>query len=210
VTDDKEIGDIIRVALHGLTISGKTGQKTLQPMIAKAINNGGYCADMEDKGIFLPAQMPVWRSKDDGKIETTKARRKIDIVVRRDGNTVALVETESDLNDLKLNGITKRNGHYDVLSIARAANGKHFNSYKSLERMAAAAYYSYLNDISNGVSCLEATARIEAVQSDKSSDHNPMAISLFLVTGLSRRQDVEILTPRLLSLNAQLISAASR
>lgn len=71
----------------------------------------------------------------------TRARRIIDLVVYRSGSPVALIEAESDLNDLVNSGTTRRNGHYDVASIGRSANGANFNSYKSLERMASAAFY---------------------------------------------------------------------
>ena len=202
-----DVGEIIKTVLKGLTITGKMGQKILQPAISAALNSAGFQADKEDSKIFLRPRLPVWRSKDNGNIEITKARRKIDIVVRLNRNPIALVETESDLNDLKFDGVTKRNGHYDVLSMARAANGEHFNSYKSLERMAAAAYYFYLSETAEDVLPSNATSRIEMVQSDAPCDHNPMGISLFLVTGSCRFRDAEILKPRLLSLGAQLISA---
>jgi hypothetical protein len=68
-------------------------------------------------------------------------RRKIDIVVRAGQQPIALIEIESDLNDLKKSGVTNRNGHYDVFSIAKSADGAYFDSYKPLERMAAAAFY---------------------------------------------------------------------
>lgn len=206
-----EIGEIINASLRGVIISGKVGKKVLQPMIASAIDRAGYQADTEDKEVFLREKLPVWRSKDHNqKVEITKTRRKIDIVVRQSGQPVALIETESDLNDLRLSGITKRNGHYDVLSIARSADGEYFNSYKSLERMAAALYYFYLNETKSNLLPEEATARIEAIQSNDPSDHNPMGIPLFLVTGSSRSYDEAILKQRLLSLNASLISGISK
>jgi len=205
------IGEIIRTALLPLKISGKSGQKILQPVIADAINNAGYEADKEDGGIFLRAAMPVWRSKNTGAIEITKTRRKIDIVVKSKGQPIALIETESDLNDLKRDGITRRNGHYDVFSIAKSGKCLHFDSYKSLERMAAAACYFHLQQtMANELSPEAAVTLIEAISSDQPSDHNPTNIAMFLVTGSSRQQDKEILRPRLLSLNAQLISASFR
>jgi hypothetical protein len=205
VTARDDIAEIIMTALADLRFSGKVGQKLLQPTIAKALARAGYQTDLEDKEIFLPARLPVWRSKDNCEIERTKARRKIDIVVRHHNRPIALVETESDLNDLRQVGVTKRNGHYDVFSISRTAGGTYFDSYKSLERMAAAAYYAYLRESGN-LAPNDAADRIAEIQSNSSRDHNPMEISLFLVTGSNRSHDEPILSPRLLSLNASLIT----
>jgi hypothetical protein len=204
----KAIGDLIKTSLHNLEIRGKTGQKILQPRLVEALNNAGYQADKEDGGVFLSPFMPVWRSKETNEIEKTKARRKIDIVVRSAGRPVALIETESDLNDLNPLRVTRRNGHYDVVSIAKSNDGEHFESYKSLERMAAAAHYFYLREVTQRtLTTHELVTRLESIRSDSPTDHNPSQISLFLVTGSSRERDKEILSRRLFSLNAELISA---
>ena len=63
-------------------------------------------------------------------------------MIRKQGSVVCLIETESDLNDLREQGVSGRSGHYDVLSVARRDDGTWFHSYKSLERMAAAAWYA--------------------------------------------------------------------
>ena len=205
------IGEIIQTALVELSVVGKCGQSIPQPKIASALTHAGYDADKEDSGVFLRAGMPVWRSKDTGEIAVTKARRKIDIVVRQNDRPIALIETESDLNDLRNKGVTRRNGHYDVHSIARASDGKYFDSYKSLERMAAAAYYFHLRESSKSDVTLKiAIDRISAIRSDNSADHNPMEIPLFLVTGTCRKNDREILSQRLISLNAHLIAVSLR
>jgi hypothetical protein len=119
---------IIAQATSSLGIEGKCGQKILQPTIASALRAEGYIADKEDKNALLPARLPVWRSKNTGLIEETRGRRLIDIVVYQEGRLVALIETESDLNDLLRTGISKRSGHYDVNSIARDKAGNFFNS----------------------------------------------------------------------------------
>jgi len=119
----------------------------------------------------------------------TKRRRRIDVVVYKSSDLVALIETESDLNDLRIDGITKRNGHYDVASIAKSKDGTYFNSYNSIERMASAAFYwSALRSSGSYPSPQQAVKMLEALMSDDSRDHNPAQIPLFLVSGFCRRQ----------------------
>ena len=117
-------------------------------------------------------------------------------MVRRNEEVVALIETESDLNDLREQGVSGRSGHYDVFSIAGRSDGTWFHSCKSLERMASAAWY--------------ATGRsqttLQQLKSEVQEAHNPLGICLVLVTGSSRALDRRILAPRLKSLGASLIS----
>lgn len=202
------VADTIRGCLAGLSPSGKAGKSLLQPTIANALRSAGFVADEEDSEQLLRSGMPVWRSKDDGTVVPTKGRRRVDIVVYRDGNLVALVETESDLNDLRVAGVTRRNGHYDVASIAKDADGRYFDSYNSVERMAAAAFYwSALHSAGFYPSPQQAVSMLEVVASDESIHHNPTQIPMFLVCGSCRRQDPGILSRRLASLGARLICA---
>jgi hypothetical protein len=128
----------------------------------------------------------------------------IDLVVYSpSGIPLALIETESDLDDLRLEGTSKRRGHYDVHSIASSEVGGPFSSYKSLERMAAAAYYHKHRDLGEA-----AVARLETLASNAPADHNPAGLELFLVVGRCRQSDRSILAPRLESLGAQLISVS--
>jgi hypothetical protein len=163
-------------------------------------------ADTEDSQQFLLRGMPVWRSKDTQQIEVTAARRRIDIVVYAIERPIALVEIESDLGDLRLSGVTRRNGHYDVFSIGGDSEGQWFHSYKSLERMAAAAQYHSMfsqtgeyPDISSGI------AHLERLQSDDPKAHNPSGLELILVSGRCREVDHRVLAKRLTALNASLI-----
>lgn len=197
-----KIRTTISTAIAKLDIVGKTGKKLLQGSIASALQEAGFVADQEDRGHFLKAGMPVWRDKDSKQVETTSARRLIDIVVYSNARPVALIETESDLNDLRPSGVTHRNGHYDVFSIARSGSGDHFHSYKSLERMAAAAFYSQLTPYPIPTT---AEALLEALRSDVAEVHNPIGLPLFLVSGFCRPHDAGILAPRLKSLGAELI-----
>ena len=180
----------------------------MQPSLAIVLGENGFRVDLEDGGELLKERMPVWRSKDTDCVEPTARRRKMDIVAYRDERLVAIVEIESDLNDLRETGVTRRNGHYDVWSIAKSSKGSYFDSYKSLERMAAAAYYLHLS-IASGFYPSEddAVGRLEAVVSDDPTDHNPTGIALFLVSGRCRPIDRAILTPRLESLGARLFCA---
>jgi len=133
-------------------------------------------------------------------------RRRVDFVVYKNGELVALIETESDLNYLRIDGITKRNGHYDVASIAKSNDGTYFNSYNSIERMASAAFYWNVRcNTGSYPSPNDAVKMLEALMSDDSRDHNPAQIPLFLVSGFCRRQDPAILSRRLGSLGAKLI-----
>lgn len=197
---------MIRSAIQATKIEGKCGRKLLQPLIAEELNRAGFDADIEDKRGLLGAALPVWRDKRTEQIEVTRGRRKIDIVVYRDAKPIALIETESDLDDLRQVGVTRRNGHYDVFSIARSATGAYFHSYKSLERMAAAAFY--LNAQTGSVAA--AVNFLASVRSDDSSDHNPAGLGPYLVSGTCRALDERILTPRLRSLKAELICCSTR
>lgn len=184
----------------GAIAEGKIGQRVLQPLIAQVLTSAGYDVDVEDTRGLFPFGLPAWRDKQSNEVVVTTGRRRIDLVVRKQGNVVALIEAESDLNDLREHGVSGRSGHYDVLSVARGADGKWFNSYKSLERMAAAAWYT--------------TGRrqeeLEGIRSDLPDVHNPLGICLILVTGSSRATDRRLLAPRLNSLGAHLVSIAVR
>lgn len=203
--------DAIRAAIHSIDIRGKCGRDQLQPLIARELAAQSFMVDMEDARQFLSRGMPVWRSKDTGLIEETSGRRRVDIVVYVEAAPVALVETESDLDDLRLTGVTKRNGHYDVYSIARDSSGRYFNSYKSLERMAAAAFY-WAHAAREGVYPDPAAGSqlLEEVISDDPDHHNPAKLALVLVSGSCRGIDKEILQHRLRSLDADLICGPTR
>ncbi len=173
---------IIVSSLAPLRIDGKRGKGVLQPHIADALRNAGFTVDTEDSQHLLQAKMPVWRSKDTGEVVPTKGRRAIDIVAYDSSKQIALIETESDLNDLRLNGVTRRNGHYDVFSISRSAGGKYFDSYNSLERMAAAAFFCDLDRrIGQHPDPDSAIQAMSGVVSDDIEMHNPLRIPLILV-----------------------------
>ena len=202
---------LVREALAGVKVSGKCGRDYLQGLLAGHVNKAGLLADQEDAQQFLRAGMPVWRSKDTGQVEQTTGRRRIDIVVHDDRKPIALIETESDLNDLKRAGVTNRSGHYDVSSIAHDSSGAHFDSYKSLERMAAAAHYwarhamgGTYPDPSSGV------ATLEQLRSDTPDKHNPLGLELILVSGSCRTYDAGILSRRLVSLGAELVCVTEK
>jgi hypothetical protein len=200
----------IRNALATVHVVGKIGKKVLQPTISAALRSTGCHVDEEDLACVLPTGMPVWRAKDTGVVVPTKGRRRLDIVVYRVGKLIAFIETESDLNDLRLSGVSKRSGHYDVDSIARNSQGRHFASYNSLERMATAAFcWHRFSTTGSYPTSEQATAELEAIASDDPVVHNPIGLQLFLVSGTCRPIDHEILRHRLASLNATLICAAS-
>ena len=202
----KDISQVISDWTRRKSGVGKTGKRLLQPTLAAALREAGFVADEEDRGEILKSGMPVWRSKDDQTIEPTIARRLVDIVVYRDKELVGLIETESDLNDLRLSGVTRRDGHYDVWSIARSASGSYFDSYKSLERMACAAFYRHLfRETGSYPSAEGAVKLLSAIKSDDCNDHNPANLGLFLVSGFCRASDKAILAPRLRSLGANLV-----
>jgi hypothetical protein len=187
-------------------LSGKFGKSTLQPSVGSAIERAGFRVDYEDSKGLLGACLPVWRDKNTREIEKTVGRRLIDIVVYDDYNrAIALIETESDLDDLRELGVTKRNGHYDVFSIAKDASGTHFHSYKSLERMAAASFFRAVQ-VDGRIDHFEMTQRLVNLSSDIAAEHNPLGMGIFLVTGRCRPKDRQILANRLESLNAVLLS----
>ncbi len=200
---DCDVSDVVRLiqeAVSNIPIHGKVGQRFLQPRIAQVLAAAGYDVDAEDKLGFFPPAHSAWRDKTTGAVVATSVRRRIDLVVRKAESLVALIEVESDLNDLREDGVSGRSGHYDVFSVARRADGAWFDSYKSLERMASAAWYA------TGRS----QAALEDLASDNNRDHNPLSIGLILVTGSSRASDRRILDPRLHALGACLISVVTR
>jgi hypothetical protein len=108
------------------------------------------------------------------------------------------------LNDLQLSGISNRNGHYDVYSIAKSASGQFFHSYKSLERMAAAAAYHHLLTHDHTYPLPEYAAKhLEAISSNDPLRHNPSSMPMFLITGSCKKS--EILDARMKSLDAEMI-----
>ncbi len=205
------ISELISQWAKSVTVEGKSGTRLLQPSLAGVLRAGGFVADEEDSRQVLRAGMPVWRSKESGQVEPTTNRRRIDIVVYDDSRLVALVETESDLNDLRSSGVTRRSGHYDVASIARAESGTYFDSYKSLERMAAAAYYHHVQATSGEYPSSDAGVRsLASLRSSEPAIHNPSGLALILVSGTCRAGDRGILAPRLASLGAELVCVSER
>ena len=176
-------------------------------MLAKALENLGYQVDMEDGKGLLRQRIPVWRSKDGTcSVVETARRRRVDIVVYKNERLVALIEVESDLNDLRAVGVTNRNGHYDVASISKNSDGQYFDSYNSIERMSTAAYCWHkwiASDVH--LSPAEVVTKLEAIASDDPADHNPGRVPLFLVSGICRAVDHQVLKRRLDSLGATLI-----
>ncbi|SRR5579862_405359 len=206
--DTQSVRTQIRAAIKSIPKpirKGKIGRQLHEDITAALRNLTEFRIVKEDEAKFLQAQMPVWRDKKNNEIEPTKTQRKIDIVVYSVDLPIALIEVESDLNDLQLSGISNRRGHYDVFSIARSAAGHYFHSYKSLERMAAAAMYYHLRESSHNYSQESAVEYLESLMSDSPTDHNPSKLPMFLVSGSCRAMDHGILAPRLKSLDAELI-----
>ncbi|MGA1683825.1 MAG: hypothetical protein ACO38S_04885 [Gemmobacter sp.] len=192
---------LIRSGVKSFPVGPKSGNE-LQAHVGGLLAAEGYQVDLEDTRGFLRWAEPVWRDKRTGEIVPTPGRRRIDIVVREslNGPVVALIEIESDLNDLRASGVSNRSGNYDVFSISRDQAGQWFHSYKSIERMAAAAFY-----------CSGGTLQdLEFLSSNSPEDHNPTGLGILVVTGISRAIDRKILAPRLGSLGARLISLVER
>jgi hypothetical protein len=77
-------------------------------------------------------------------------------------------------------------------------------SYKSLERIAAAAAYHYLLTHDHTYPLPEYAAKhLEAISSNDPLRHNPSSMPMFLITGSCKKS--EILDARMKSLDAELI-----
>lgn len=204
-----EIETAIRHAIRSTPSAGKTGKSHLESAVAHALRNLRLEVDPQDGKQFLRGGMPAWRSKETRTVESTAARRLIDVVAYDAARPVALVEVESDLDDLRSDGgITRRSGHYDVFSISRRADGAFFDSYKSLERMATAAFYWHqLRTTAQYPSPVQAELSLGAIASDNPADHNPEGLAMFLVVGRARPHDPAILDARLRSIGARLVTA---
>lgn len=198
---------LVQQTLSRVDTTGKAGRRTLQPGIAAALRAAGFNADEEDKGLVMATGMYPWRAKETGLPEPTASRRRIDVVVYHAEQPIAFIETESDLDDLRPPGTTnRRNGHYDVHSIAKGVDGKSYESYKSLERMAAAAFYwAHAKSTGTYPSPQLGLTLLEAIRSNGAPEHNPAGLLLVLVSGRCRTQDPAILAPRLNSLGAHLL-----
>jgi hypothetical protein len=114
-------------------------------------------------------------------------------------------DPESDLNHLRANGISKSGDGYDVFSIAKQWNGDFFDSYRSLERMASAAFfYAVVTRSQANPGTVALSEMLANVRSDNSADHNPLELPMFLVAGRARELDRRILSMRLEALGAEL------
>lgn len=203
IQPDPRVKKIIEAVLDAyrplILPNSKFGKKIHRALAAAFNGTDGLYADSEHK---LPIQMITWRSLLTGQPDPTPGSRAIDIAVyHRDqaglpGNLAALIEIESDLEDLW--GSTSRSGFYTVLSLAKNADARHFTSYKSFERMAVASLL-----VANPALSLD---EIEALSGDVPADHNPLGVPIYLVTGWCRATDHRELEPRLRSLGAELIS----
>jgi hypothetical protein len=177
----------------------KGGRDLVQPAIQRALKEAGYVVDYEDSCCFLRAGMPVWQLYSSGAhiVDATAGRRAIDLVVYGPNNRspVALVEVESDLANMG------SKAGYAVASIAYDARGQPFDSYKSVERMAAAVQFWAMQQASGRYpTSAEGVGRLQAIRSDSPADHNPTGISLLLVCEVANQKHVELLKPRLESL----------
>lgn len=201
-----QIRAAIQQATDSTLVSGQHADGPLKDAIASSLRQAGFEADVGDKRKFLPDRLPVWRCKNSLRVVPTKRRRIIDIVIYSGNEPVALLETESNLKDLRLTGVSTRNGHYDVYSISRRADGLFFHSYNSVERMATAILWHTIGKNSSDPSTETFAGLMEKIKSDAPNDHNPCLMPCFLVTADCPRDiDREILEPRLTSLGADLI-----
>lgn len=200
---------VVQSVASAVRCEGKLGRRLLQPSIAAALKAASFEVDQEDQRGFLASGMSPWRSKDTGLPEITTSRRRLDLVVYIQDRPIALIETESDLDDLRPPGVVnRRSGHYDVHSISSDAQGRPFESYKSLERMAAAAFYAAVAQSSGSYpSPAEGCRLLEGIRSDAPDEHNPHALLLVLVSGRVRANDPSLLEPRLKALGAYLVAA---
>ena len=203
----QELAGIIRNGTTGMAPSGRTkiGDAVLKPHIAQALQKQGLEADVEDSRAFMMSGLVAWRNTEDEEMPKRAGKLRPDIVVYRGGKVCGLVEIESDLNDVKENRINKRNGHYDVLSIARNAREDYFYSYKSLERMAVAVFGESMRQAGQIVTPEQVIARLQTIKSDSDKDHNPLGLGIVLVTGYCRQKDLDILEERRQSIGAIIL-----
>jgi len=179
----------------------KSSEAILAPAISAAIRQAGYLVDEKDSRGILPSGVPVWRYPEG--IEQTTLRRKIDIVVY-DGDTVAaLIESEDDIADVRFDG---KHARYFVQSLAMSMSGNSFSSYKSVERMAVAAY-----GLATGFENI--LNRLSNLQSDELEKHNPKKIPMFVVLacgwGRARtRERAALLEARLKTLGTRIITGS--
>jgi hypothetical protein len=191
----------------------KEGKRKVCRSVRNALEKAGYVVKEEDSLCFLRAGMRIWRrySNDGLIVEETRRRRLIDLVVYDHSNNctpLALVEVESDLAHMGSKTNKLRKGSYAVASIARDARGQPFNSYNSVERMAAAAQYWAMQQASidhHYPTPDEGEKHLQAICSDSPAEHNPTSIRLFLVSHFAKREHAKSLEPRLDSLRMGLI-----
>ncbi len=208
----EEIAMIIRDAIPERQVGrNKEGEAKVCRVVGGALTKAGYFVDEKDREHFLAAKMRIWqRYSPEGLIvEGTARRRIIDLIVYDNTNArtpLALVEVESDLAHMSSTTNRFSKNCYAVASIARDAAGQPFNSYNSVERMAAAAQYWAMKQSSDRYpEPAEGQGRLQAICSDSPAEHNPTNICLVLVSHFAKRAHAESLKPRLKSLNMGLI-----
>ena len=184
---------------HEYTPGKKSSERVLTSSLKDALEAAGYEVDSQDSRKLLPNGLSVWRYGE--WIEPTPGRRKIDIVVYRDGELAALIESEEDLNDVKLG---ESFGRYFVQSLAKTSAGAYFPSYKSLERMAAAVYIAKHDTHM-------ALERLQLITSDDLTEHNPLNIPTFLTLACGfgdrgTRWRTDVLTPRIKSIGCRIVA----
>lgn len=184
---------------HVYTPGAKSSESTLTRSIASALADAGFDVDEKDRKCLIPPGVSVWRYG--SWIEPTARRREIDMVIYKDGSLVALLESEEDINDVRRDLVAAR---YFAQSIASKADGSHFHSYRSLERMAVAAAI-----VAHGPAGV--VTRLEQLRSDSIDEHNPRRVPMFLNLACGRNDSgtpwrSEILRDRMESLGCKLIA----
>ncbi len=184
---------------HVLVPGKKTGSRVLHPLILQRLNDNGLDATKEFRELNVHG--PAWRYwKSEEIVPAPAGWKSVDVKVTYQGAIVALVEIESDLDDLPANPgeyPRNRNGSYAVKSLARNKGGDSFESYHPLERMAVAAI-AWAGQASDAHSMAQIKGNSPAV-------HNPSGLPLFVAVERCRSNDLVILKPRLLSLKAEIL-----
>ena len=184
---------------HVYTPGAKSSESTLTRDLASALRNAGFDVDEKDRRCLIPSGVSAWRYG--SWIEPTTRRREIDMIIYKDGSLVSLLESEEDINDVRRDLVPAR---YFAQSIASKANGSHFHSYRSLERMAVAAAI-----VAHGPT--DIVGRLEKIRSDSIEDHNPLRVPMFLTLACGKNDSgtpwrSEILHERMESLGCKLIA----
>jgi len=194
-----EIESIIIPALREHRIgSGRGSESGIVPKLTAAMNATGFSAAK----YRIAGPIVLGRAPENGALRAPLSYAIADIGVHRDGELVAVIESEHDLAWVVPHGGktpgSSASPRYTMSSLSSSSEGEPFASYAPLERMAY---------IANWKGDPKTTEEFLAgIRSDEPAIHNPRGLAFFLISEV-RDSRATIIKPRMESLGARFYTA---